>query len=178
NAFDCGLGDRVVEMQMDVWVWPEGAGNGYSDLSTTTTTDDILPSLEDQGVHQLYPKGPNIGLPPSVLTLLLGVNPVRRDRKLTLSISFFELDIRWRKLRIPIFCEASRADSEHGRRRSCKGMPCEDMTLGLTILRWIGTGGISVVKVQSVGKVTSDHLIVRDSDSSIRLLLALELLEL
>ncbi|BBN69255.1 Mediator complex, subunit Med7 [Prunus dulcis] len=23
-------------------------------------TDDILPSLEDQGVHQLYPKGPNI----------------------------------------------------------------------------------------------------------------------
>lgn len=24
------------------------------------TTDDVLPSLEDQGVHQLYPKGPNI----------------------------------------------------------------------------------------------------------------------
>ncbi|BBN70513.1 Mediator complex, subunit Med7 [Prunus dulcis] len=32
-------------------------------------TDDILPSLEDQGVHQLYPKGPNIGMPPSVLEL-------------------------------------------------------------------------------------------------------------
>ncbi|MBA0771376.1 hypothetical protein Gotri_019845 [Gossypium trilobum] len=25
------------------------------------TTDDVLPSLEDQGVRQLYPKGPNIG---------------------------------------------------------------------------------------------------------------------
>eukprot|EP00262_Sarcandra_glabra_P012471 TRINITY_DN3223_c0_g1_i2.p1 TRINITY_DN3223_c0_g1~~TRINITY_DN3223_c0_g1_i2.p1 ORF type:complete len:174 (+),score=34.07 TRINITY_DN3223_c0_g1_i2:237-758(+) len=24
------------------------------------TTDDVLPSLEDQGVRQLYPKGPNI----------------------------------------------------------------------------------------------------------------------
>ncbi|BBN67918.1 Mediator complex, subunit Med7 [Prunus dulcis] len=34
---------------------------------TFVMTDDILPSLEDQGVRQLYPKGPNIGMPPSVL---------------------------------------------------------------------------------------------------------------
>ncbi|KAJ9558941.1 hypothetical protein OSB04_013555, partial [Centaurea solstitialis] len=26
------------------------------------TTDDVLPTLEDQGVRQLYPKGPNVGI--------------------------------------------------------------------------------------------------------------------
>ncbi|XP_020585009.1 mediator of RNA polymerase II transcription subunit 7a-like [Phalaenopsis equestris] len=32
----------------------------YSLYGATYTTDVVLPSLEDQGVRQLYPKGPNI----------------------------------------------------------------------------------------------------------------------
>lgn len=33
------------------------------DLSFTyLQTDDALPGLEEQGVRQLYPKGPNIGM--------------------------------------------------------------------------------------------------------------------
>lgn len=27
-------------------------------------TDDVLPSLEEQGVRQLYPQGPNVGMLP------------------------------------------------------------------------------------------------------------------
>ncbi|XP_020420557.1 mediator of RNA polymerase II transcription subunit 7a [Prunus persica] len=36
---------------------PEGT---YICYGGNYTTDDILPSLEDQGVRQLYPKGPNL----------------------------------------------------------------------------------------------------------------------
>ncbi|KAI3826364.1 hypothetical protein L1987_00411 [Smallanthus sonchifolius] len=32
----------------------------YLLYGSTYTTDDVLPSLEDQGVRQLYPKGPNV----------------------------------------------------------------------------------------------------------------------
>ncbi|KAF5783687.1 putative transcription regulator MED7 family [Helianthus annuus] len=32
----------------------------YLLYGSSYTTDDILPSLEDQGVRQLYPKGPNL----------------------------------------------------------------------------------------------------------------------
>ncbi|KAK3446883.1 hypothetical protein EUGRSUZ_A02508 [Eucalyptus grandis] len=32
----------------------------YTCFGGTYTTDDVLPSLEEQGVRQLYPKGPNI----------------------------------------------------------------------------------------------------------------------
>ncbi|KAJ7527984.1 hypothetical protein O6H91_16G079500 [Diphasiastrum complanatum] len=32
----------------------------YTMFGSTYTTDDLLPSLEDQGLRQLYPKGPNI----------------------------------------------------------------------------------------------------------------------
>ncbi|KAL4182325.1 hypothetical protein AMTRI_Chr12g275410 [Amborella trichopoda] len=32
----------------------------YTLYGATYTTDDVLPSLEEQGVRQLYPKGPNI----------------------------------------------------------------------------------------------------------------------
>ncbi|GFZ03691.1 mediator complex, subunit Med7 [Actinidia rufa] len=33
----------------------------YVLFGSSYTTDDVLPSLEEQGVRQLYPKGPNIG---------------------------------------------------------------------------------------------------------------------
>ncbi|KAH0462267.1 hypothetical protein IEQ34_009842 [Dendrobium chrysotoxum] len=39
----------------------------YPLYSATYTTDVVLPSLEDQGVRQLYPKGPNIGMRPFTL---------------------------------------------------------------------------------------------------------------
>ncbi|KAM7263941.1 hypothetical protein ACFE04_009224 [Oxalis oulophora] len=32
----------------------------YTCFGGNYTTDDVLPSLEDQGVRQLYPKGPNV----------------------------------------------------------------------------------------------------------------------
>ncbi|KAL6008988.1 hypothetical protein ACLOJK_022215 [Asimina triloba] len=40
---------------------PPIQGTYYSLYDATYTTDDVLPSLEDQGVRQLYPKGPNVG---------------------------------------------------------------------------------------------------------------------
>ncbi|KAI3873955.1 hypothetical protein MKW98_001604 [Papaver atlanticum] len=39
-------------------VMMEGDGNGFSLM--LPRTDDVLPSLEDQGVRQLYPKGLNV----------------------------------------------------------------------------------------------------------------------
>ncbi|XP_027086132.1 mediator of RNA polymerase II transcription subunit 7a isoform X1 [Coffea arabica] len=38
---------------------PPIEGN-YQLFGATYTTDDVLPSLEEQGVRQLYPKGPNV----------------------------------------------------------------------------------------------------------------------
>ncbi|TXG58033.1 hypothetical protein EZV62_015862 [Acer yangbiense] len=34
----------------------------YVCFGANYTTDDVLPSLEEQGVRQLYPKGPNVGM--------------------------------------------------------------------------------------------------------------------
>ncbi|KAK1293315.1 Mediator of RNA polymerase II transcription subunit 7a [Acorus calamus] len=39
---------------------PPPIEGSYQLYGATYTTDDVLPSLEDQGVRQLYPKGPNI----------------------------------------------------------------------------------------------------------------------
>ncbi|XP_057858328.1 mediator of RNA polymerase II transcription subunit 7a isoform X1 [Cryptomeria japonica] len=39
---------------------PPPVSGSYVLYGATYTTDDILPSLEEQGVRQLYPKGPNI----------------------------------------------------------------------------------------------------------------------
>ncbi|KAK1411618.1 hypothetical protein QVD17_38174 [Tagetes erecta] len=36
--------------------------NLHGTLSPLARTDDVLPSLEEQGVRQLYPKDPNIGM--------------------------------------------------------------------------------------------------------------------
>lgn len=33
----------------------------YVLFGSNYTTDDVLPNLEEQGVRQLYPKGPNVG---------------------------------------------------------------------------------------------------------------------
>ncbi|XP_077218546.1 mediator of RNA polymerase II transcription subunit 7a-like [Tasmannia lanceolata] len=39
---------------------PPPIQGSYTLYGANYTTDDILPSLEDQGVRQLYPKGPNV----------------------------------------------------------------------------------------------------------------------
>ncbi|XP_058077521.1 mediator of RNA polymerase II transcription subunit 7a-like, partial [Magnolia sinica] len=39
---------------------PPPINGTYTLYGANYTTDDILPSLEDQGVRQLYPKGPNV----------------------------------------------------------------------------------------------------------------------
>lgn len=36
--------------------------NSYREFGYIVQTDDVLPSLEEQGVRQLYPKGPNVGM--------------------------------------------------------------------------------------------------------------------
>ncbi|KAK9082216.1 hypothetical protein Syun_031665 [Stephania yunnanensis] len=41
---------------------PPPINGTYQLYGATYTTDDVLPSLEDQGVRQLYPKGLNVGV--------------------------------------------------------------------------------------------------------------------
>jgi mediator of RNA polymerase II transcription subunit 7 len=41
---------------------PPPVDGPYQLFGATYTTDVVLPSLEDQGVRQLYPKSPDIGM--------------------------------------------------------------------------------------------------------------------
>ncbi|KAL6858675.1 hypothetical protein ACP4OV_017677 [Aristida adscensionis] len=48
---------------------PPPVDGPYPLFGATYTTDVVLPSLEDQGVRQLYPKGPNIDFKKELRTL-------------------------------------------------------------------------------------------------------------
>ncbi|ONI03574.1 hypothetical protein PRUPE_6G266300 [Prunus persica] len=67
---------------------PEGT---YICYGGNYTTDDILPSLEDQGVRQLYPKGPNIAMPPSIPVLIIYFKKELRSLNRELQLHILEL---------------------------------------------------------------------------------------
>ncbi|XP_047046274.1 mediator of RNA polymerase II transcription subunit 7a-like [Lolium rigidum] len=48
---------------------PSSINGAYQLFGATYTTDVVLPSLEDQGVRQLYPKGPDIDFKKELRTL-------------------------------------------------------------------------------------------------------------